>query len=76
MLKNYVIVDLETTGLSPKTDKIIEIGAIKIKEGCEAEVYNSLVNPGVHINQNIVNIDFLNLQQQGTIKIHPIQKLP
>lgn len=56
MLKNYVIVDLETTGLSPKTDKIIEIGAIKIKEGCEAEVYNSLVNPGVHINQNIVNI--------------------
>ena len=28
MLKNYVIVDLETTGLRADTDKIIEIGEI------------------------------------------------
>ncbi len=31
MLRNYVIVDLETTGLRADTDKIIEIGAILFK---------------------------------------------
>lgn len=56
MLKDYVIVDLETTGLSANTDKIIEIGAIKIKEGCEAGAFNTFVNPGVPINQTIVDI--------------------
>ena len=27
MIKNYVCVDVETTGLNPKVEKIIEIGA-------------------------------------------------
>ena len=33
MEKNYVAVDLETTGLSAKKDHIIEIGAIQVKMG-------------------------------------------
>ncbi len=28
-ISDYLCVDLETTGLNPKTDKIIEIGAVK-----------------------------------------------
>lgn len=31
MVNNYVVIDLETTGLSPERDKIIEIGAVKLK---------------------------------------------
>lgn len=56
MLNNYVAVDLETTGLNKKTDKIIEIGAIKFKEGMEPQVYTRFVKPGIHISDQIVNI--------------------
>ena len=34
-MENYVALDLETTGLSPKNDRILEIGAVKIEEGRE-----------------------------------------
>ena len=33
MMDSYVSIDLETTGLNPKTDKIIEIGAVKVVGG-------------------------------------------
>ena len=33
MIKSFVAFDLETTGLSPETDQIIEIGALKVKDG-------------------------------------------
>ena len=35
MLQDFTALDLETTGLNPKTDKIIEIGAIRIRDGKE-----------------------------------------
>lgn len=31
-VKDYVCLDLETSGLYPKYDKIIEIGAVKVKK--------------------------------------------
>ena len=33
MTDSYVCVDLETTGLDPKRDKIIEIGAVRVERG-------------------------------------------
>ena len=33
MVNSYVAVDLETTGLDPKRDKIIEIGAVRVEAG-------------------------------------------
>ncbi|RMH65857.1 MAG: DEAD/DEAH box helicase [Calditrichaeota bacterium] len=44
-LKEFVVVDLETTGLDPEKDTIIEIGAILYRDGQEAETFESLVNP-------------------------------
>jgi len=41
----YVALDLETTGLQPESDDIIEIGAVKFRDGREIEVFQSLVNP-------------------------------
>ena len=32
-IKNYTVIDLEMTGLSAKNDKIIEIGAARVRDG-------------------------------------------
>lgn len=33
MIQDYVALDLETTGLHPVRDRILEIGAIRVKQG-------------------------------------------
>jgi len=47
--KNFTVFDLETTGLSPITDSIIEIGAVKISDGQIIDSFSTLVNPGHYI---------------------------
>ena len=43
---NAVVLDLEMTGLCPKTDKIIEIGALKVREGEFVGSFERLLDPG------------------------------
>ncbi len=48
-LADYVVFDLETTGINPERDDIIEISAVRV---CGHEItgeYSTLVNPGRHI---------------------------
>ncbi len=45
-LSDFVVVDLETTGLKPDEDQIIEIGAIRFKDGQEVDSMETLINPG------------------------------
>lgn len=42
---DYVVFDIETTGISIQKDKIIELSAVKVKEGKVVEEFSSLVNP-------------------------------
>ena len=42
---SYIAVDIETTGLNAKLDKIIEIGAVKVINGQITERFQTLVNP-------------------------------
>lgn len=42
---DYTLVDIETTGLDPRYDSIIEIGAIKVRDNKITEQFSSLVNP-------------------------------
>jgi len=46
---DYVLFDLETTGLSCDTDAIIEISAVKVSGGKITGEFSTLVNPGMHI---------------------------
>lgn len=43
MLDDYVVVDLEMTGLNPKTDEILEAGAVKVRGGKVAETYSAMI---------------------------------
>lgn len=43
---DYVIFDLETTGISLKKDEVIEISAVKVRAGQVIGEFTSLVNPG------------------------------
>lgn len=49
MIKDYVCVDIETTGCQSKWSKIIEIGAVKVRDGEVVETFSELINPGIEI---------------------------
>ena len=48
----FIAFDVETTGLSPTFDRIVEIGAVIFFNGTVQKVFSSLVNPGVSIPQS------------------------
>ena len=43
---DYVLYDLETTGVSCSLDEVIEISALKVRNGVVVDEFNELVNPG------------------------------
>ena len=55
-MQSYVSIDLETTGLNPKTDKIIEIGAVRIEQGEVKETFSSFIHPGRKLEERIVEL--------------------
>lgn len=44
-LKDYCVIDTETTGYSPLCDNIIEVAALKFREGKLVDTFSSLVKP-------------------------------
>ncbi len=52
----FVAFDLETTGLNPETDTIIEIGAAVIQNGKEVERFQSFVDPQRKLEQKIIDL--------------------
>lgn len=56
MINTYISIDLETTGLNPKKDKIIEIGAVKVVDGKAQDTFSAFVNPGCNLDERIVEL--------------------
>ena len=55
--ETYVVFDLETTGLyADKGDSIIEIGAVKMKNGKIIDTFDTFVNPNVKLSSEIISI--------------------
>ena len=55
-LSTYIAFDFETTGLSPESDRIIEIAAIKFEGGVAVDRFVTLVNPERQIDSFITDI--------------------
>lgn len=55
-MKDYVVVDLEMTGLNAKNNKILEIGAIKIKDKIIVETFEELIDPQMILDEEIIAI--------------------
>lgn len=56
MTNSYVAVDLETTGIGAKREKITEIGMVKVADGVVVETYHTMVNPHREIPERIVEL--------------------
>ena len=56
MIKDYIAFDLETTGLSPEADQIIEIGALKVRDGKIVDRFMEFLKPDKPISSMITGI--------------------
>ena len=63
MITSYVCVDLETTGLNPKYEKIIEIGAVKVMEGQVIDTFSTFVNPGRKLEERTCELTGITQKQ-------------
>ena len=55
-IQDFTAVDIETTGLSPMFDSIIELSAVRFRSGKEVAAYNQLINPDVEIDSFITEL--------------------
>ena len=53
---NKVFISIETTGLNPSNDKIIEIAILKIDQNNLKSLFHQIINPEKEIDKNISNI--------------------
>lgn len=52
----FIVFDIETTGLYPMKDRITEIGAVKIRQGKLVDRFSELINPSIPIPENITKL--------------------
>lgn len=56
LFDDYVVFDIETSGLNPHKDKIIEIGAIKYINNKKVDEFNYLIDPEINLTQIITKV--------------------
>ena len=63
LIDSYVALDIETTGLNPAADRIIEIGMARVCNGNVTDTYSTLVNPGIKISDRIIELTHIHNEE-------------
>ncbi|MGL5915509.1 MAG: exonuclease domain-containing protein, partial [Culicoidibacterales bacterium] len=71
--QTYVIFDLETTGLSAAFEKIIEFGAVKVKDGQIIDKFQSFANP--HQPLSAKTMELTNISERDVQTAPDIQEI-
>lgn len=68
-IDNYTVIDIETTGLDPKINKIIELAALKVQDNQVIDTFSCLINPEVEIDNFITKLTGIS---QDMVKDAPV----
>ncbi len=67
---SYCVFDFETTGLSARYDRIIEFGAVKVRDGMIVDSMDLFIDPEIELSQTTINLTHItNEMVRGQIKI-------
>ena len=56
MLTDYVVIDLEMTGLNAKTDRILEAGAARVRGNVVTATFSEIINPKRELSEKVVSL--------------------
>lgn len=59
LLKDFIVIDTETTGLDAVRDEIIDVGAIRFRDWQPAETFSMLLKPHRHIPSSVSDINHI-----------------
>lgn len=62
----YVVIDTETTGLNPQRNRVIELAAVRVKNGQPVETFETLINPHRRIPDFIAKFTGINNEMTAT----------
>lgn len=68
MIYEYIALDVETTGMNPANDKVLEIGAARVQGRKVCETYSTLINTGVPVPVRIQELTGITDAMQKTGK--------
>ena len=56
MLTDYVVIDLEMTGLNAKTDRILETGAARVRGNVVTATFSEIINPKRELSEKVISL--------------------
>lgn len=56
MIADYVVIDLEMTGLNVKTDRILEVGAARVRNHTVTDTFSALINPKQPLSEKVAEL--------------------
>lgn len=56
MIENYTVIDLEMTGLNAKTDEILEVGAVRVREGEIVDTYEAILCVNKPLSEKVIEL--------------------